>query len=256
MSIITNRKVAGYVPVWAPFNGFSLLFDNPGRSYSCFETFSDLEKLDCSCEGPELEFYRTLWNSCSQAERMIRDYLFCPLPPHSYHVTVWDGINDYNVRKLPDYIREEGERFLRELPDSFRSGSHELTRADGKQVHISAERIEFVYDKLENWNNSSLVVRLKPADSQSERVLLRIVEQRFRLNRLFEERFGFPTASLEYRPHVSLGYFANRDIASRSEQAVEAWDQQLKLITQSQSICFESISLYGFVDMETFFRKA
>ena len=31
---ITNQKVAGFIPLWSEFRGFSLLFDNPSDSLS------------------------------------------------------------------------------------------------------------------------------------------------------------------------------------------------------------------------------
>lgn len=45
MITITNNKIAGLVPVWATFKGFSLLFDNPSE---CFQPDNNIEVIDCS----------------------------------------------------------------------------------------------------------------------------------------------------------------------------------------------------------------
>ncbi|WP_379215009.1 hypothetical protein [Paenibacillus sp. GCM10012303] len=255
MTMIANPKVSGFVPVWAPFKGFSLLFDNPGDNYSKVNGYPELEKIDCRSGSPELAFYQTLWDVSREAGELACSYLFCALPLHSYHVTVWDGLNDFNVRRLPDRARLEAEQWLRSLPASFDSRHPLLTVPDGEPIGIRIEPIEFEYDCLEKWNNSSIVARLKPTDSHAEVVLSGIEKARERLNGVFEQRFGFPTAVPQYRPHVSIGYLANKQLGEKAEEAVQRLHAQLAPAISGRRLRFATIGMYGMSDMETFFRR-
>jgi hypothetical protein len=42
---VTNAKVGGFVPQWAAFRGFSILFDNPGDSLSSTNGFDLLRPV-------------------------------------------------------------------------------------------------------------------------------------------------------------------------------------------------------------------
>ncbi|TMV52841.1 hypothetical protein FE783_01180 [Paenibacillus mesophilus] len=256
MTMITNRKVQGFVPVWAPFKGFSLLFDNPGESCSRLSDFPNLAKIDCRYGEPELSFYRNLWDAASGAGELMCSYLFCPLPLHSYHVTVWDGINDFNVRKLPAGDCEEAARWLQSLPGAFHPKHKLFAGRDGEPIGIRIEPIDFVFERLEKWNNSSIVARLAPVDSRSQAVLSGIEEEREKLNRFFEERFGLATASKSYRPHVSIGYLGNKELGEKAEEAVQRLNVLMESAMSGQTLRFTSVSMYGMTDMETFFRWA
>ncbi|RKN83772.1 hypothetical protein [Paenibacillus ginsengarvi] len=255
MTIVTNSKVHSFVPVWAPFKGFSLLFDNPGDSYSRLSGFAGLEKMDSRREESALAFYRKLNEITGQMEReLIGDYLYCPLPPNSYHVTVWDGINDYNVGRLNEEERAEACRLLQEMPASFHADHKVLQDSGGKPIGMETEPIRFAYDRCEKWNHSSIVALLKPANERSEVALRGLEMKREELNRRFEERFGIVSASKKYRPHVSLGYLANKTIGEQAEDAVLRLNGKLADGMAGTTIRFPGISLYGMTDMETFFR--
>lgn len=256
MTMISNPKVHSFVPVWAPFNGFSLLFDNPGDSYSRLSDSPKLEKMDGRPDFPQLTFYRALWDESRHAEELVSSYLFCPLPYPSYHVTVWDGLNDFNIRKLSGSVRTEAEGWLRGFPASFDERHPLLAGPDGRPIGICMKPIEWAYDRLEKWNNASVVALLKPADSRSEAVAAGIEAQRARLNEWFEERFGFATAVRAYRPHVSIGYLANKALGAQAEEAVLRLHARLAPAMVGRRLRFSSIGMYGMSDMETFFRLA
>src|SRR5712691_6763684 len=119
MITITNPKVAGFVPRWAPFRGFSLLFDSPGHSLT-----RSGDRLDLNGDvdaDPELLFHRRLRDSLADLhpDLLTNTYLFCPLPPASYHVTVWDGGNDGNVDRVTGPQRPELEALRAGLPGSL-----------------------------------------------------------------------------------------------------------------------------------------
>ena len=67
---------------------------------------------------PPLGFYKALRDSLARLDPdlLTAAYLFCPLPPPSYHVTVWDGANDGNATFVASDRRPALERLLAGLP--------------------------------------------------------------------------------------------------------------------------------------------
>lgn len=255
MFLITNPKVSGFTPQFSQFKGFSILFDNPADRFIPLDENENLKMLSCDIASQELELYKTLKHTLSSFPEISTTYLFCPLPFHSYHVTLWDGINDINVQNVSRKYRFDAEDFLQDLPCSLVEMS-EFFEVGGQQLTISMEEpIEFKFDKLTKWDNSVLVARLIPSNTYSEISLQKIEKQRVSLIKKYKERFGLETCSLSYSPHVSLGYFANKELAELSTPMIEYWNEQFLLNTSEQSITFSTNSLYGFNNMATYFKK-
>jgi hypothetical protein len=255
MFFITNPKVAGFIPQWSPFRGFSILFDNPADGLLPLDENGYLKMLSCDKATPELEFYKTLNQTLSLFPEISSTYLFCPLPFHSYHVTLWDGINDANVQNVSREYRFDAEDLLQDLSNSFLKIS-DFFGVNGQPLKIIMEEpIEFQFDKLIKWGNSVLVARLKPSNANSEIRLQKIEKQRENLIKKYKERFGLETCGLSYSPHVSLGYFANKELAELSTPMIEYWNEQFLLDTRAHTITFYSNNLYGFNNMATFFKK-
>jgi 2'-5' RNA ligase len=57
-----------------------------------------------------------------------------------------------------------------------------------------------------------------------------------------------------YDPHVTLGYFANEALPSRTMPPISHWSMVTEAVVRHLTVTFESISLYGFTDMATFFK--
>ncbi|MCM3786255.1 hypothetical protein M3231_25185 [Neobacillus mesonae] len=251
MFTITNPKISGFIPKWSAFHGFSILFDNPGSSLHPMSNKHQLLHNDLASK--ELELYKTLHHTLTSYSEILNAYMFCPLPKESYHVTLWDGINDANVQEVNISYRADAEYFLQDLPHSL---------SDGKQMHAikslsleMADSIEFKYGQLVKWDNSVLAVKLLPADSPSEAALLQLEEKRKILIQSFSESFELDTCSYTYTPHVSLGYFANKQLADLTTEQVDEWNKQFETDTKGQTIRFSSNSLYGFTSMDTFFKE-
>ena len=255
MISITNPKVACFVPQWAPYRGFSLLFDNPGASVSPLGR--DWLKVDCSVgENDELRLYAGFAQFLKELgqHRLTNTYLFCPLPPDSYHVTVWDGLNDGNVHKASAIHRGKLEAFLAGLPDSLLI-DEEFTGEVHRSPLVTRRNwsIKFRFSALAKRGNQSLVARLMPADGDSERELERILSDRAALSTRFREQFGIEVQG-RYSPHVTLGYFANEEYAELSTPHITRWNESVKNKVDRLTITFSSVSLYGFTDMSTFFK--
>lgn len=220
---ITNPKVKSMIPEWAPFRGFSILFDNPDQSemYDIISSISDI------------------------LTPALKGFSFCPLPRSSYHITVWDGINDGNLSQLSP---ENQFRFKQLLENKSKSI---LDGLEWEQIS-GAEPISFEVAQFTIWSNFVLVAKLKPASSQDEKLYEDLVARRSSLIARFKAKFGFNSTRPFYEPHVSIGYFANITLAGicsvRDEQINDLFMHQLA----GKTIQFSSSSLYGFTEMAHF----
>ncbi len=255
MIAITNEKIADLKPTWASFRGFTLLFDPPGQGLS---RSAGLAYVDGDVEAdPALVLYRALRDGLARLEPdvLAQRYLFCPLPSASYHVTVWDGVNDANLQQVRDEHRVSGHQFLRDLPDSLAAATwfSELSAAD-HLLDLDLP-LHFRFERLAQWGHVSLVAQLAPRDDTSADALLRLNAARACLSDVFSRRFGVAPHPV-YVPHVTLGYFANRDRAEQASPLVEGWNAVLREQTTGLHLEARRVGLYGFTDMATFFTAA
>jgi hypothetical protein len=253
MITITQNKVAGFEPRWAPFAGFSALFDNPGSSLA---VNGDLSKIACVlAEGGPLDLYARLEKTVEELDRdlLIRTYLFCPLPPSSYHVTVWDGINVDNIGSVKSAVRPDWSAFLDGLPFSLKAPPASLAVVTGSALRTWSDSISLQFDKLTLWGNQVLVARLRPADDRSERRLADLASRRADLSDAAGRELGL-SFSRGYSPHISLGYFANREHGQLAETRVEHWTERFRARLKESIVTYSSLDIYGFTDMASFFK--
>ena len=255
MITVTNPKVAGFSPRWRSFRGFTLLFDNPGKSLADWQGF---QLVACNvASDPDLEFYRALRGGLEEIglDMLIETYLFCPLAPASYHVTAWDCVNDGHAAQVHAQYRPELTKLLDELPASVAKPNTftELPFAS-KLITKQDWNIRFRFDRLFKWSNIALVALLQPANEEAAAHLQEFAAARDPLNKSFQHSFGI-SANETYLPHVTLGYFANTQAAQLATPCVDDWSASLAARLDNLTLAFEQVSLYGFTDMETFFRK-
>lgn len=256
MFLITNPKVSGFTPQWSQFRGFSILFDNPSDRLLPLDESRELRLLSCDIENEELKLYKSLYQTLTIFTEMNNTYLFCPLPSHSYHVTLWDGINEANVQAVSRKHRFQAEDLLEGLPHSFLRENEFLCTEDQPLNINMKEPITFQFDRLLKWGNSVLVASLQPANSHSQAILHKIEKERKYLIEEYKGHFGLKTCGYSYTPHVSLGYFANKELAELTTSMIDSWNEHFLTNTKGQTITFTSSSLYGFNQMSTFFKKA
>ncbi len=252
MLTISNEKVAGFEPRWADFRGYSLLFDNPGES---LVPSGAMLMLDNRVEtDTKLGFYRALSAGVGALgrEMLIRSCLFCPLPPASYHVTVWDGGNDSNAAGVASPHRTLLEAQLKHLPSALAEKNALTDLVLASPLAASRLEITFCFDRLVKWGNSVLAAKLMPSEA-SQAQFQELTARRSRLSAEFATLTGL-SAAKHYAPHVSLGYFANQEAAQQATPCIEAWSESMREQVRDQSLCFRSISLYGFTDMAHFFK--
>jgi len=252
---VSNPKVAGFTPVWAPFRGFSLLFDNPCDGQRPLA--AGIAELAVTLnDDPQVAFYRTLATTLERLDLplLTSTYLFCPLPTASYHVTVWDGGNAGNLKSVVPARRPELETLLAGLPQSILApGDLTALPLASSLVTRQLPEIRFRFDALALWGNAVLVARLSPADATSVSHLGRLTDERRRLSANFHAAFGIAPGD-RFTPHVSLGYFANPQGALLASHALPTWNAVFDTAMESLNVSYRSISLYGFTDMATFFK--
>lgn len=228
---ITNTKLCGLEPRWAPFRGFSLVFDPP----------------------EEDSFFGALRAGLAELENdaLIAEFYLRLLPPASYHVTAWDGVNDAKLAEVLPEFRAAWERFLqpgttKPFPeDLFRDvQASELLTCPDWSLRLRCARIE-------NWSNVSLVAHLEAADAETAVRLDRLRAARDVLSEAFGRRFGVRPHP-DYVPHVTIGYFANGALAALSAAAVARWDAALRAATADHVLTLRRLHLSVFSDMTSF----
>lgn len=228
---ITNPKLAGLEPRWAPFRGFSLVFDPPEDDAFLGALRAGLAELE--------------------NDALIARFYLRLLPAASFHVTAWDGVNEAKLAEVAPEFRAAWERFLqagaaKPFPeDLFRDvQASELLTCPDWDLRLRCGRIE-------NWSNVSLVAHLEPVDDAVGASLERLRAARDALSEAFGRRFGVRPHP-DYEPHVTLGYFANGDLAARSATAVARWDAALRSATAGHVLTLRRLHLSVFADMTSF----
>lgn len=231
MIAITNPKLSGLEPRWAPFRGASLVFENP----------------------PDGSFFRALHAGLAALnhDSLISEYLLRLLPPKSHHVTAWDGVNDGKLSEVAPPFRAAWERFLRAIPtesfpeDLFRDVlDSELRTCPDWNLRLQCAQVE-------NWSDVSLVARLVPTDEISAANLDRLRIAREALSDAFGRKFGVRPHP-DYSPHVTLGYFANAALAASSAPAVARWKASLRTKMEGLVLTLRRVHLSAFSDMTSF----
>lgn len=256
MLTISARKVAGFTPRWAPFPGFSLLFDSLGSPY---RREGEYETLACDVAGdPALGFYRRVYEGFGKFDydRLLTTYLFCALPPASYHVTAFDVANLADVEGCRAEWLDSLRDLLAQVPDSSWSPEHPLL-APAVASPLARENwnLRLRYHKLSMFGRGGISLQLEAADEESRATLERFREERAALSQAYQSRFGVG-AGVRYTPHLSVGYFANAEGAELAYAHMPEWDARLREAVGDEVLVFETASLYAFTSMETFIRRA
>jgi hypothetical protein len=248
---ITNPKLATLEPTWRRYRGLSVLFDNPGSRLRRGVTALEDIPVD---DRHRQQLYDVLADVVEDMDpRAMRDrFGFCPLPRHSYHVTVCDGPNEHAMagRTSPD--RALATAVIADLPGSLDHAATHLDwfcdapllrAATGTPVTLAVCDIA-VWDHV-------LAAHLTPADAPARNALDRVARARAELVATLQARLDLRTRT--WRPHVSLGYFANRRSARAATSTLGRWNHAVAA-HHTPTVTFDSAAVYGFTDMASFYR--
>ena len=228
---ITNPKLVGLEPRWAPFRGVSLVFENP----------------------PDDSFFGALREGLAALDRdaLIEDHLLRLLPLKSHHVTVWDGVNDGKLKDVAPKFRAEWARFLEAIPaPAFPEALFRDVLAS-ELLACPDWNLRLQYAQIENWSDVSLVARLAPVDETSAANLDRLRASRDALTEAFGRTFGVRPHP-EFAPHVTLGYFANAALAATAARDVARWNESLREQMTGRVLALRRVHLSVFSDMTSF----
>jgi hypothetical protein len=255
MTKVTNAKLhtAGLVATWAHWPGCSLLFDNPGASL--LDIGDGLARMNSRTGvDPALSFYTTLEQTLATLglPQMADEFGFCPLPSYSYHVTVWDGINPGNIHTVSANHRPALQDFIAGMPGALHSQPPALDfLASATLATQDFGALNFRFLELVNWGDTALLARVDAADATSAAKLMAITADRQAMYARMSDILGTPAGS-DYFPHVTLGYFANREQGALARPFLSEWNARFAQRMAGLTLTFTSMSLYGFTDMISF----
>ena len=246
--VVTNPKVAGLEPRWRRWPGASVLFDNPG-----VPPHARLE--DSTAPGvPEQRLYDDLavLVDAMRPSLLRTRYAFCPLPRTAYHVTVCDGPNAEALAGVAAPLASRLASLLDGLPDSVDRVAAALSFAGVADVvdALRAHPVTLAADALVIWG-SVLAARLIAPDAPSREALAVVTRARDGMAAGLGQALGMEPRP--WRPHVSLGYFANPGGAQEARAQLATWNQWLEAAGPAR-ITYRSAALYGFTDMVSFVR--
>lgn len=249
---LTNPKLTVAHPtVWAPFPGMSLLYDDAGCSSS--QGVQSLDRLAVVAARDD-ELYRRLDDAVQGAGLRGGGDGLSLLPVHSYHVTLCDVVNHGNRARVRDPYRHLVDDTLEDLPDGLLRTNDLmwLMRDPEPAWSVRSDPVRFRVDGLDI-RGQALVARLTPSSQRSIAAASRHEAARDRFSSRLHTLLGIDVQP--WRPHVTLGYLANDDLAAQArDHRLDRWQDEILERVDGASIRFVSASVYGFTDMASFWR--
>jgi hypothetical protein len=249
---VTNPKLIpnGAGVQWASFSGFSILFDNPWDD-------SDDYSLGWKKIAVKSQVFFTQLSTALRGTT-FKPKTFVPLPATSYHVTLWDGLNQSNVDEIKvEKTRSHFAELLRKLPDTASELSTLSPYVGSYETHMcdrlrSSGSIRFSFKELAVWGSEVLVAKLAATQTG---ILDSLRQLRADLNSAFEKQFPDIHMRSDYEPHVSLGYFTNKQAGNFAMDHVPRLN---KIFANhvNEKLYFTRAKQYYFLDMVTFLREA
>jgi hypothetical protein len=112
-------------------------------------------------------------------------------------------------------------------------------------------RLRLRFQALSLWDHDALVARLEPADRESMAGYDHLVARRQSMDGELVKLGKEPLH--EWRPHVSIAYFAKKDLAAEALALLPEWDRAFRTELAGHVIEFSAFDLGCFLDMTSFF---
>lgn len=254
VDITTGKLRAVSPPAWRPYPGVSVLYTDPGSA-----GVSGVEPLDTASgtRHGDRRLYDHLYAVAEEIDASLSagDVPFGRLPRHTYHVTLCDGVNQGTRSRVHRSLRDEVASTLDAMPDSLLWTTTLLRLLQDRELQWTVRRnpVSYRVETLRVWGHV-LVASLEPADQRSEAAKAAHEACRSDLVARLAARLGVRIQP--WRPHVTLGYFANEDAAAHArDHVLPEWQDRVGERVAS-SVTFRSASVHGFTDMVSFWRLA
>ena len=246
----TRRSNRVDPPAFANCRGISYICDNPGAAFE----EDGLPVLRSQIDDINLLLYQGLAQAIEKIgkEQLVARHGVCVTPPWSYHVTVQDLVHYGNIHQIRQPERNVFEDVFARLPVSvvaplpMQFPPTTLPLPGRWKIRFRVSEIAVLPSQ------AALIARLAPVDEESERSMTQIEQWRRELDEQVAA-IGKPP-NPEWAPHITLGYFANPELALDAAAHVERWSETAAICTLGRIIEFGSISLYAFTTMDKFWR--
>lgn len=250
---ITTPKLLDLTPTWAPFTGWTVLFDNPGpRSGTVPE--GHLDRLEVEDFTGRLALYGRLARVQRAVDDRLGDAPVAFLPPASFHVTVMDGLSVPHVELLGDRQGSRLAEVLDRIPDvadAFDTVTPDGVELTGLLDAVGASPIELELDAV-RCRGHAILADLKP--SRTARAAFGRIE-RVRRSTLgaLGDAVGFDLVT-PWTPHVTLGYVANREAAGELRHTIERAAAGVETAPADERLAFTAAGPYVYTSMTTYYR--
>lgn len=244
--LLTQRKIADLRPLWSTFRGFSLM----------------LEANPASASGPgdgpfaNTPATRLVHNQIRAAldkagqSSLMRELLLGLLPPATWHVTFADLLNEDYLLAVPHAGRRE---IAEALNDAQVGCLPSLLREIGLQAGVNrAASVRLVYEGFSTLSGSVAALTFAPASTADTTVLSELLAWRDDLLGQLEVIQG--PARRTWLPHLTLGYFINRDLAASQQSALTRLGTVLDSALDGCILEHDVVSLFAFRSMADFQR--
>jgi mannose-6-phosphate isomerase-like protein (cupin superfamily) len=237
-------------PAFANCRGISYICDNPGAAFE----ENGLPVLRSQMDDINLPLYRGLAKAIEKIgkEQLVASHGVCVTPPLSYHATVLDLLHYGNIHLIRQPERNVFEDAFARLPASVVAPLP--TQFPPTTLPLSGRwKLRFRVSEIAVLHSqAALIARLTPVDEESGRAMTQIEQRRRELDEQFATIGKPPNPA--WAPHITLGYFANPELAMEAAAHVERWSETAATCTIGRVIEFGSISLYAFTTMDQFWR--
>lgn len=233
---ITARKVLSLDPTWRGYRGSSVIFKPFGSEiYARAAAQVNMSSLD---------------RDLTAVKRWGRPFAFCPLPLETHHMTLADLVHDGNVGKIRDSSR--GAEFDREELVRTDPPYPELLADLARQSGVIRDGPGFTlqYDDIEVRHSALVVALIARGGGEATQRLERYVKGRRRLAASFQATFGIEMQA--FRPHITLGYFANLELAANAADCLDELKDRLSDGFIGRRCAFNCSRVHLFTDMVTF----
>ena len=245
-SAVTNRKLDESGAGWAPFRGWSVLFDPPGAAPAPSLLSLDPAAVEAAPAYGVLARVATDLVERTAASAPVE---LVALPASTYHVTICDGLAEDRVAADDEASRQ----LLGELPDSLADWP---TALDFAAPHLwrllaAAQGTHVLdVDAIEVRGHAVVAALSAASDTPGESDDVLVDARDALLVRLGEHHganFGSP-----WQPHVTLAYLRRREDGPLLAPRLAHLGPQAR--NDVGPLTFSGASLYAFTDMATYWR--
>ncbi|MFZ1468673.1 MAG: hypothetical protein WAT09_06795 [Paracoccaceae bacterium] len=239
--IVTHPKIATLLPEWALFQGFSLILE--GR------------QPDGGPFSPDAATAGTLARIAAMLQefghdRLMRGLLLCLLPPETHHVTFADLLHQGQLGQVQAGAKEQLAQTLQSADGGalLRHILHEEGPAPGAPLALRIGGLTRLGGSV-----AALTLQPLPAETGPDPWPAALGWRARVLQRVTAATGLQPPP---FRPHLTLGYFANPGLVAEDNATLAALSVAVEAQVRGAVLSWAGVGLYRFASMAQFCRLA